>query len=257
MRTLPILFVTALASVGCSKEQPAPAPSPSPSASAPTPPAMDASAPIAAAVPSAAPSAVEPPHDCPGDSAGAGSFAKPCEAKGRARAMDVKWTKTGDKGPSFAVTNKMKLVILYGRIAVYFYDKAGKQLDVADESVTPPKRRPFHTCSGVFFGGVMNPAERGILNFSCVPKSVIPDGAATVEAEMQMVGFADASGKKVDFYWRNMDIDARRSPQRRREVVPSLPRRRSPGAERPYGTDRATEFAPDAVRHGDPAEACG
>jgi hypothetical protein len=120
--------------------------------------------------------------------------------------MDVKWTKTGDKGPSFAVTNKMKLVILYGRIAVYFYDKAGKQLDVADESVTPPKRRPFHTCSGVFFGGVMNPAEREVLNFSCVPKSVIPDGAATVEAEMQMVGFADASGKKVDFYWRNMDL---------------------------------------------------
>ena len=28
---------------------------------------------------------------------------------------------------------------------------------------------------------------------------------------MQMVGFADASGKKIDFYWRNNDLapDAR------------------------------------------------
>jgi hypothetical protein len=44
-----------------------------------------------------------------------------------------------------------------------------------------------------------------------VPKSVVPDGTATVEAEMQMVGFADATGKKIDFYWRNNDLapDAR------------------------------------------------
>jgi hypothetical protein len=127
--------------------------------------------------------------------------------------MEVKWTKTGDKGPSFAVINKMKLVILYGRIAVYFYDKAGKQLSVMDDSAAPPKSRPFHTCSGSFFGGVMNPAEREVLNFSCVPKKVIPDGTATIEAEMQMVGFADASGKKVDFYWRNLDLTPEARPK--------------------------------------------
>jgi hypothetical protein len=44
-----------------------------------------------------------------------------------------------------------------------------------------------------------------------VPKTVVPDGTVTVEAEMQMVGFADASQKKIDFYWRNSDLapDAR------------------------------------------------
>jgi hypothetical protein len=124
--------------------------------------------------------------------------------------MKVKWTKTDDKGPSFAITNKSKLVILYGKIAVYFYDKKGTQLSVMDDS-TPPKSRPYHTCAGKFFGGVMNPAEKAVLTFSCVPRSVVPDGTATVEAEMQMVGFADATGKKIDFYWRNNDLtpDAR------------------------------------------------
>ena len=127
--------------------------------------------------------------------------------------MDVRWTKTGDNGPSFAVTNKGKIVILYGKIAVYFYDKAGKQLDVVDESVTPSKTRPYHTCSGAFFGGVMNPGEREVLTFSCVPKKVIPDGTATIEAEMVTVGFADASGKKVDYYWHNGDLAPDKRPK--------------------------------------------
>jgi hypothetical protein len=132
--------------------------------------------------------------------------------------MTVQWKKTGDAGPSFAVTNKGKIVIVWGKIAVYFYDKAGKQLDVAiDDSAQAAqgaqgsKSKKYHTCSGQFFGGVMNPAEREVLTFSCVPKSVIPDGTSSIEAEMQMVGFADATGKKIDFYWRNSDLtpDAR------------------------------------------------
>ena len=118
--------------------------------------------------------------------------------------MDVKWKKTDDKGPSFAIASKSKLVIIYGKIGVYFYDKAGKQLDVKDDSA-PSKTRPFHTCAGKFFGGPMHPAEKAVLTFSCVPKSVVPDGTATVEAEMQMVGFADAA-EKIDFYWRNSDL---------------------------------------------------
>lgn len=127
--------------------------------------------------------------------------------------MVVKWTKTGDNGPSFAVTNKSPIVIVYGKIVVYFYDKSGKQLDVTDDSVSPPKTRGYHTCSGSFFGGIMKPAEREVLTFSCVPKKVVPDGTATIEAEMQMVGFADASGKKIDYYWRNNDLGADSRPK--------------------------------------------
>jgi hypothetical protein len=77
---------------------------------------------------------------------------------------------------------------------------------VMDDTASPPKPRPFHTCSGKFFGGVMKPAEKEVLTFSCVPKTVVPEGTVTVEAEMQMVGFADATEKKIDFYWRNNDL---------------------------------------------------
>jgi len=120
--------------------------------------------------------------------------------------MTVKWKKTDDKGPSFSIKNIGQTTIIYGRIAVYFYDKSGKQLDVADDSQTPPKTKPFHTCSGSFFQGVMKPAESAVLTFSCVPKNVIPDGTATIEGEMQIVGFADPTEKKIDFYWRNKDL---------------------------------------------------
>ncbi len=166
-------------------------------ASAPAPSAS--AAPVASAPP-------EPPHDCPTGSTGTGTFSAPCDAHGNSRMMDSKWTKTGDSGPSFAVTNKGKIVIVWGKIAVYFYDKAGKQLDVSDNSVVPPKTKPYHSCSGSFFGGVMNPGEREVLTFSCVPKTVIPDGTVTIESEMPMVGFADSTGKKIDYYWRNADL---------------------------------------------------
>ena len=167
------------------------------------------------AAPSATASAPPPPeahHDCPSSSSGIGSFAKPCDAAGKERLMTVRWTKTDEKkGPSFSIKNIGKTTIIYGRIAVYFYDKAGKQLDVQDDSETPPTTVKFHTCGGPFFQGVMKPAESAVLTFSCVPKKVIPEGTATIEGEMQMVGFAEPSDKKIDFYWRNRDLtpDAR------------------------------------------------
>jgi hypothetical protein len=214
-----LLTAAMLAAVGCSKEQSTSGAPPSNSADAapaPSAPATSASASASAApsaAPSAAASAAEPPHECPSGSSGPGSFAKPCEANGTARMMAVKWTKMGDAGPSFSVTNKSKLVIVYGKIAVYFYDKAGKQLEVKDESASPPQSRPYHTCSGKFFGGVMNPAEKAVLTFSCVAKANVPEGTATVEAEMQTVGFADPTGKKIDFYWRNNDLVPDKRPK--------------------------------------------
>lgn len=179
------------------------APSASASAAAPTPAASDSAA--------AAPSV---PHDCPKGSTGEGSFAKPCDAKGNARMMEVTWTgKTDDKGPQFRVVSKAATTILHGKVAVYFYDKAGKQLDALDTATTPPKPVPYRACSGKIFGGVMKPAEKAVITFSCVTKANVPDGTAAIEAEMNTVGFADAADeKKVDFYWRNNDLtpDARK-----------------------------------------------
>jgi hypothetical protein len=197
---------------GCSKEPDKSGGAASASASAAAPsaaPSAVASAPTAA--PSA--SAAEPHHDCPKGSTGEGSFNKPCEAKGNARLMELAWTgKTDDKGPQFRLANKTAQTILYGKIAVYFYDKAGKQLEVQDTAATPPKAVPYRTCSGNMFGGVMKPNEKAVLTFSCVKKEHVPEGTAAIEAEMLTGGFADPTEKKVDYYWHNADLapDARK-----------------------------------------------
>ena len=200
-----LILATALSVAGCDdKPEPSTAgTSSTPSAAAP-PPVVSAPAPSASAP---APSA--PVHDCPAGSTGDATLSKPCEAKGAARMMEVTWTgKMTDTGPSFRVVNKSPATILYGKIAVYFYDKAGKQLEVKDPGGKP---KPVHTCTGNLFGGVMKPAEKAVITFSCVKKDTVPEGTAQVEAEMQMVGFADASEKKSEWFWRNHDLtpDAR------------------------------------------------
>src|SRR5262249_2676235 len=130
----------------------------------------------------AASAAPEPHHDCPEGSDGVGSFAKPCEGKGADRMMEVTWNgKMNDSGaPTFRVVNKSKLVILYGKIVAYFYDKSGKQLDVPGG--TPDKPRRHKDCPGNIFGGVMNGGEKAVINFSCVGKSSVPEGVAAIEA---------------------------------------------------------------------------
>lgn len=177
--------------------------------------APSASASVAAAPPSAAMSVALPPpppppppaapvHDCPPDTAGDGTLAKPCEAKGTARMMEVTWTgKMDDAGPQFRVVNKGKETILYGKAAAYFYDKAGKQLEVKDSEGKP---RPNKLCLGNLFSGVMKPAEKAVITFSCIKKDTVPEGTAAIEVEMMTVGFADATEKKSEYYWRNPEL---------------------------------------------------
>lgn len=194
----------ALAFLGCSKkEETPPAPAASESAAASTPPAASSVPPAPSETASAAPAT--PPHDCPKGSTGDGTFDKPCEGSKAQRMMSVEWNgKIDDKGPYFKVQNKSPQTILFGRIAVYFYDKSGKQLDVpaGDDG----KTTPFRMCAGNIFSGVMKPNEKATLTFSCVAKKHVPDGTTAIEAEMQGVGFADSTEKKVEYYWRNKDL---------------------------------------------------
>lgn len=188
----------AMAIGACSEEHSTPAAASASSAPPPPPTASAAPAPA----PSAAPSG--PVHECPAGSSGDGSLSKPCDAKGTARMMEVTWTgKMADGGPQFRVTNKSPSVILYGKFVAYFYDKAGKQLEVKDAA---GKVHPNQTCVGNLFSGIMKPAEKAVITFSCVKQAHVPEGTATVEGEMQMVGFADASEKKSEYYWRNNDL---------------------------------------------------
>lgn len=169
-------------------------------------PKPSATAPAKASAAPSASAALPPRDDCPKDSSGPGTITQPCMAKGATRLMEAKWTgKIDDNGPYFAVTNNATLPILFGKVIVYFYDKDGKQLDVTDPN--NPKGAKFVQCSGSqLFGGVMKVKEKATLSFSCVKKDVVPEGAKQVEAEIISVGFSDASEKKNEFYWSNLDL---------------------------------------------------
>jgi hypothetical protein len=177
-----------------------------PSASA-APSAVPSAAASPAATPSVTASAAPPPDrtDCPKGSTGPGTFDHPCEAKGNARLMTAEATgKADDKGnPQFRIVNKHSATILYGKVNVYFYDKAGKQLEVKN-----PDGKAFKHigCGGNIFGGVMKPNEKAVVSFSCIKKDSAPEGTATTEAEISIVGFSDAEGKKSEFYWENKDL---------------------------------------------------
>jgi hypothetical protein len=164
--------------------------------------------------PPSAPASVEPPpklrDDCPKGSSGVGTLAKPCLGEGDSRMMEVKYTgKTTDEGPKFSVTNKSDSQILFGSIVAYFYDKAGKQLEVTSGG----KARPVQTCSGNIFAGAVKPGEKIFVFFSCVKKAHVPEGTATIEAEVKTVGFADEAGRENEFYWSNPDLAPEQRPK--------------------------------------------
>jgi hypothetical protein len=203
-----VLVSTLALLAGCSDGGGEGAPSASASASsAPPPVATPSAAPSAAAAAPPPSASAAPRSDCPKDSSGPGTLDQPCAGKGAARMMAAKWTGKIDdeKGPYFAVTNEGPASILYGKIAVYFYDKDKKQLEVKPAGATKPL--PYLICAGSnLFSGVMKAKEKATLTFSCVKKDHVPEGTKAIEGEIITVGFADASAKKNEFYWSNKDL---------------------------------------------------
>lgn len=158
--------------------------------------------------PSAAPPKLR--DDCPEGSSGVGTQNEPCLGKGDSRMMEVTYTgKTTDEGPKFQVINKSDNQILFGSLVVYFYDKAGKQLEVT----AGDKKRPNQACSGNIFAGAVKPGEKIFVFFSCVKKAQVPEGTVAIEAEVKTVGFADEAGKKNEFYWSNPDLVPEHRPK--------------------------------------------
>jgi hypothetical protein len=197
MKPAPLLFSLALVTLlpGCEEEATKPTADAKPSATVP--------AVVAPPAPSAPPAPPKLRDDCPKGSSGVGTSADPCLASGESRVMEVKYTgKTTDEGPKFSIVNKADQQILFGAIAVYFYDKAGKQLQVT----AGDKKKPFQLCSGNIFAGAVKPGEKIFMFFSCVKKEHVPEGTAAIEAEIKTVGFADEAGKKNEFYWSNPDL---------------------------------------------------
>ncbi|MEO8902539.1 MAG: hypothetical protein ABI488_11145 [Polyangiaceae bacterium] len=202
-RLLSIFALTTLL-IGCEadtkKEETTPKPSASAAATVAPPPAPPAPPP-------------EPPKlrdDCPAGSSGVGTQAEPCLGKGESRMMEVTYTgKTTDEGPKFSIVNKSKQPILFGSLVAYFYDKAGKQLEVTADG----KPRPMQVCSGRIFAGAVKPGEKIFMFFSCVKKAHVPDGTAAIQAEVKTVGFTDDAGRESTFYWSNPDLSPDKRPK--------------------------------------------
>jgi hypothetical protein len=141
-------------------------------------------------------------------------------ASGDARMMDVTYTgKTTDEGPKFQIVNKADQQILFGSLVVYFYDKAGKQLQVKSGD----KTKPFQVCAGNIFAGAVKPGEKIFMFFSCVKKEHVPEGTVTIEADAKTVGFADEAGKQNEFYWSNPDLAPSERPKGGTPTKPTKP----------------------------------
>jgi hypothetical protein len=197
MRKIALALALTAFGLGCddAEETAKPAASQKPTAARPAP------TPTPAPTPSAA--VKKPSHPCPEGSKGDGTYDDPCVATGKTRIMEVKWNgKISDKGPTFQVINKSDLEILYGRIFVYFYDKAGKLLEVGGDD----DKKKHIACGGNIFAGPMKAGEKAFLNFSCIKKDDVPEGAQAIEGELETVGFTDDTGKKSDTYWQNKDL---------------------------------------------------
>ncbi|MEI9942453.1 MAG: hypothetical protein WDO69_35000 [Pseudomonadota bacterium] len=183
------------------------------------PPAPKPSASVAEVAPPPAPPP-QPPKlrdDCPDGSRGIGTMAEPCLGKGDSRMMEVAYTgKTTDEGPKFSIVNQSKSPILYGSLVAYFYDKAGKQLEVTADG----KPRPMQVCSGRIFAGAVKPGEKIFMFFSCVKKAHVPDGTATIQAEVKTVGFTDDAGRESIFYWSNPELAPEKRAKRDLKAKP-------------------------------------
>jgi hypothetical protein len=194
------MFALATFLFACEEEAKKETPAPKPSA-----------APVATVAPPPAPSA--PPKlrdDCPEGSSGVGTQAEPCLGKGESRMMEVTYTgKTTDEGPKFSIVNKSKHPILFGSLVAYFYDKAGKQLEVAGDG----KPKGMQVCSGRIFAGAVKPGEKIFMFFSCVKKAHVPEGTAAIQAEVKTVGFTDDAGRESVFYWSNPDLAPEKRPK--------------------------------------------
>jgi hypothetical protein len=195
------VLVLATQLLGCEEEAKKEPPAPKTSASV-----------LASAAPPPAPPPAPPKlrDDCPEGSSGVGTQTEPCLGKGDARMMEVTYTgKTTDEGPKFSIVNKSKQPILFGSLVAYFYDKAGKQLEVTADG----KPRPMQVCSGRIFAGAVKPGEKIFMFFSCVKKAHVPEGTAAIQAEVKTVGFADDAGRESTFYWSNPDLAPEKRPK--------------------------------------------
>jgi hypothetical protein len=99
-----------------------------------------------------------------------------CKASGRTRAATVTWNGVfGDSAQTVSVRNLSGAPLKSGTIALWFYDRTGKRLDIAGAKK--------YATPGDGFGTTFKPGETKNVNVP-LSKSGVPDGAAMIEGEV-------------------------------------------------------------------------
>jgi len=140
------------------------------------------------------------PAPCPPGSMLVGSS---CNGAGTSHVATVKWSggPTGDKGPTFAITNTTPLTLKGATVSIWFYDKTGTRLDVtgARKYSTPAANDAFGTTP-------LKPGETRSLA-TAFSSAIIPTGAVEIEAEVVKATIVKPDGTDGPT-WHNDDLNA-------------------------------------------------
>jgi hypothetical protein len=133
---------------------------------------------------------------CPGGSSPDGVN---CKAGGRTRIAAVTWNGAfGDSAQVVSVKNLSNATLKNGTIALWFYDRTGKRLDIAGAKK--------YATPGDGFGATFKPLETRNVNVN-LSKSGVPDGAAMIEGEVVRATVVNLDGSDGPT-WHNDDLNA-------------------------------------------------
>jgi hypothetical protein len=144
---------------------------------------------------------------CPAGSAGKGTPSEPCSGPGRL--LEAKWTgKTGSHSSVFTVKNNLPYKVTYVSAVGYYYDKDGKQLEVA---LPGQEKFPHKVWAGS--GGVLTIEGSQTKDIELGwKKETIPKEAETIEIEFGRVGWKK-DGSDALIYWENKALTKNPRPK--------------------------------------------
>jgi hypothetical protein len=123
------------------------------------------------------------------------TFEKMCDFDGRL--VEAKWTgKLADDGAVFRVRNLVSRKVTWDDVGVWYYDDAGKRLQIKRDSDTFEKS----WCSGGCIS--LDPGETKEVSLG-FEKKYVPKGAKSIEAEVVGVGYEDKKDATQTVYFEN------------------------------------------------------
>ena len=144
---------------------------------------------------------------CPPNSSGKGTAEEPC--KGTGRVLEAKWTGKNNKKSVFSVTNKLKSKVDFVQASIYYYDAAGKQLEIPNKDNPKYPHKSASPSGGLF---TIGPGETKEIELGFTV-DLIPKATKSIELEFNKVGWVSSDpNAKDDVYWENSALAPENRP---------------------------------------------